>query len=179
MDFQEYISDKHVPEELASQLLRLQGEDGECVHQLILLLSPSANALKGILQLAEEICVIRDCSLSTVFEGSEVQSILLNERMSRKEKQKFLRLQLEAVRFPTAGKIRQTLEGAQQAMLKSHGVRVHFPADLEGDRLEVKVFFSSPEELLRIASALNKVANDETLAQMFQSLRGDDGGNVE
>ncbi len=172
MDFANYIQEKRVSGELLEILKTLNPADSTAVALLIQELSPSANTLRGLLQMAQEIAGRDAKSLSEILGDSKLLAVLEHEKISRKDKQKKVRLALEAMRYPEVQHVRQLVAGAQKELLDKFGLRAELPSNLEGDEIVFSVLVREPEELAAWAEKLRQMAGHPALKELFDLLKG-------
>ena len=169
-----FIMEKRVSGELLDFLSALGEADKSSVSSLIREINPSANTLRNLLQLAEEVAVRDDKPLHLVLGHTEIQNILLQEKLSRKEKQKKLRLMLEVLRFPEIYQIQQRLAEAEQTLLTEFDLRAELPKDLEGDSIAFRVSVREPEDAQAWAEKLSLAAKHPALIELLDLLKGKD-----
>lgn len=167
-----YIEEKHAGADLKEHLRKLQFEDAASVTELIRGLNPSANTLRGLLDLAGETVLRDNLSLTEVLERAGTNRILAHEKLSRKEKQKQVRLALEELRYPEISSIKKELLAGCKAIARDTGLLVHLPADLEGEGVSVNLVVRSREEGEEAARKLERLARHPALADILRILSG-------
>ncbi|HQH25775.1 MAG TPA: hypothetical protein PLP17_00135 [Oligoflexia bacterium] len=173
MEIEDYIAEKHVGGSLLSILRRLEAQDSRSVCALIEAINPSANTLRGLLDLVYEICRRDARKLHEVLALPVVHDVVRHEKLSRKEKQKALRIELEALRYPQMNSVRCKINAAQQELLRQFGLRVEAPKDLEGDTLTVRLSVRSLNEFADYAEKLKLLSRHPAAGEMFKLLRGE------
>ena len=169
---QSFISERYVTGVFRERLETLSTSDSSAVAQLVSQLQPSANFLRDVLDLAEEISARDGKAPHDILSEPGVREIILGE-LGRKDKQKRIRQYLESRRFPMRSKIAARLNMLQRVIQKNAGVRVEFPEDLEGDQLTCAISFRSADELSRVAEQLAGLKDATELKEMFSLLRGE------
>ena len=104
----------------------------------------------------------------------ELQEILAHEKLSRKEKQRRIRLRLEARRFPETQKVREQLEVCQREIMQALDVRVDVPLDLEGDAVTVKCVVRSTADFAQFGGKLALLAEHPAAEEIFRLLAGEE-----
>lgn len=168
-----YVEEKRAPRALARFLEELSPPASCLVRDLIEAVNPSANALRGLLRLADEIGVREEKKLEEVLDAAALRELAAVQGKSRKEKQKLLREELERMRFPELARVKARLEQLQQELLQSFGVRIELPPDFEGDQVSVKMVMSKPEDFRRAGRQLVLLADDLHLRELFSLLEGE------
>lgn len=170
MQLEQYIESRQLSEEFSTRLLQYPRVE---IEQLCSTLQPSANALKGLLQLVDEISKRDSTNPRTIFTAADLQQVLGQEQIPRKEKGKKYRQVLELRRYPEVAKIRKTLDDNCKQLAADCNLRLQLPKDLEGDSLSVSFSVRSPEDLLRYAKRLEAAAAHTATEKIFSVLRGE------
>jgi hypothetical protein len=173
MEIKDYIAAKHVSGKLLSRLQALSGDDAGAVAALVEAINPSANALRGLLQLADEICLRDGVKMQQVLTVASIKAVLENDKLSRKEKQKEIRFELETVRYPVLSALRRELTQAQAELVRDTGIRLEAPVNLEGEMLFVSLSARSADEFGRLAEKLQSLALHPATKRIFELLRGE------
>lgn len=169
----DYISTRSIVGSFQEELLGYKTEDAQALQQLIHHLAPSANALRGILDLAKEIAARDRSALHEVLQGDPIRKVCQDQHLDRKEKQKRVRRLLEEQRFPVLNKIQQELESAQRSIRQELGLDLDLPKDLEGDAIELRLSAKCPKDLTRLAEKLTQLAEHDSTKRIFALLKGD------
>ncbi len=173
MDIATYIHDKHVAGTLAEDLLSLSPADRQAVERVLQEVSPSANTLRSYLQLAQEIAARDSASIAEVLDTTGLRKAVDREGVSRKEKQKLVRQELEALRYPMVAKLQARLHQSVATLRKECGLRFVLPKDLEGDSVEIRVSARSADDLRTLAKQFEQAAECEATGELFRVLRGE------
>ena len=168
----DFIQEKHAEPAFAELLLGLSDDAVSVVQQLIQTLSPSANTLRGYLELAREIGKRDELSPHAVLGATEVLKILAHDGWSKKEKQKRVRDHLEMIRYPWRAARERSIAEIVSKIRREFGVALECPEDLEGDALTLSLSFRSKEELQALADRLSAVATSADLDKLFGLLTG-------
>jgi hypothetical protein len=173
MTLDDYISEKRISGSLLERLKMLNAEDAAVLLFVLEAANPSANTLRVMLTLVDEICLREKKKFSEVLGGSHCVKIRENEKLSRKEKQKRIRLELESLRYPETKKVKDELAQAQGQVCAECGLKLKLPQDLEGDTMSVELLGQNPEDFQRLAGKLKLLAEHPATARMFKLLRGE------
>lgn len=173
MNVETYIIEKSVEGALLERLSRSTSEEKQALSKILSELSPSANTLKIFLTLADEISARDKVTSESVLSEPHLIEILCAEKISKKEKQKKLRVALEERRFPIRKKIQNELEACKKEILKNTGLKVEIPEELEGDSVELTIKARSNEDVQKASQKLSALAEQESLKKIFQILRGE------
>jgi hypothetical protein len=168
----QYAAERKIEGDLLLRLQNLDEEELGPAVELIRALHPSANTLRELLRLADEISVRDEIRWTEVFKREAANCILSDERLNRKDKYQRLRAQLEEWRYPVLSGIKAKLREVEAEIVRKFGVNVDLPVDLEGDELKVLIEFRSCQELLDVAKRLESVAGSEELREVFALLKG-------
>jgi hypothetical protein len=169
----EYLRERQLQGSFADYLFGVTERIGAEVEDMIRVLNPSANALRGILVLVEEISRKERISLSEVFSSSSLSNVLLDDDIPRKEKIKRIRDILERRRYPEKSRLEDMIKNCSDTIRKKYNLRVIMPDELEGDSIEIKISGRSPEDIHTAAGKLQSLSESEELAALFGILRGD------
>ncbi|MCB0324744.1 MAG: hypothetical protein KDD69_14275 [Bdellovibrionales bacterium] len=172
MELTQYITEKHVGGALRARLETLEAAERECIERVVCGLNPSANTLRALMGLAEEIGARDGMSLVEVFSSPEVTAALV-EQAPRKVRQKRVREVLHARRYPEIHAIKARLQQARQQVLVDCGLTLELPEDLEGDAIQVSLTVRSAEELARAAERMQQAANHPSTTTVFSILKGE------
>ena len=173
MILETYISERVQDNDFKSRLQALSIAEASMLEKLVDILSPSANMLKGLLAVADEIAIRDKQSLQMILEDQKVSMILGNEKLNRKEKAQQIRRALEQLRFPEFSKIRAEIDSLVIGLRNDYKVHLELPENLEGDRLSFVCKFRNPEELLVSAERQAALGKDPRLARIFGLMRGE------
>lgn len=171
--FEEFIKERHLD---ISFLAKLESFDAPVRNLLSLIMSelkPSANALIGLLDLAEEIVQREKCDLVQVLLSEQFAEAMSLEGLPRKEKLKKLREVLERRRFPERSELEDKINSLQKSLRSNHNLKVKLPQELEGDSIEVIILGRCPEDFSLAADRLNGLAKSEELKMLFSILQGE------
>ena len=171
-ELQQYIAERQISGVLAEQLLALSGESAARVGVLCRELQPSANTLRGFLSLAEQIAARDKSTVAAVF--AEFDDVVCAEKVQSKEKQRRVRLLLEAKRYPARAALQNELVQLQKEMVRESGLRIEYPRDLEGDTLSISFRVSSVDDLTATSARVEKLATLPATKRMFALLRGEE-----
>ena len=167
-----YAAARRLDAGLRERLEQLELEAGDCVEEL-LALDPSANTLRDLIRLSEEICARDGIEFSALLQSPEVRAVFTRENASRKEKQKLLRAALEERRYPEVQKIRRQLEELRTSIRSECGVAIEYPQDFEGDSVSLSLSARSVEELQELAKKIEAAAAHPDMTKLFNALHGD------
>ena len=168
-----YLDERQIHDSLRQNLFALSPDAQEIVADIIRALRPSANTLRDILRLGEEICLRDGTTWGRLFsEGPARNALAPGMALGAKDRAKELKRFLERKRFPETSAIEAKLEKCRTQLRRDVGLSVETPQDLEGDSVSLTLRFHSPEELAPLAEQSMKLAGHPALAQIFQLLKG-------
>ncbi len=168
-----YIRERHLEGPNAEFFLGLSVNFKSEMDDLITELSPSANALRNILLLIEEIAKRESLSLSEVYSSSALFQVLQDKDIPRKEKTKRVREILERRRYPERTRLENLVQENVSGISRKFNIKVTLPDELEGDRLEIKMYGRSPEDFQDAAQKLAMLSESRELNTLFGILRGE------
>ena len=167
-----YAHDKHLPADFYSELCLLDLKSKEKLVELLELLSPSANALQGIYRLANEIIRREGFTFVDLFSSDEITSVLLANKLSRKEKTTLLRKRLEELRFPEKHQIVNTAHQLVDEIKKTYAVKLSLPDELEGEVIDFSFSIKSQADLENKISNLISLKDSGQVSALFDILLG-------
>lgn len=141
--------------------------------RLVSVLEPSDNTLRAIFVVASEIATRDRKTLASVLQNREIEQILQDDLLNRKEKQRRIRSVLENQRYPLRAKLEQAVSDRVAKLRREVNLRVQPPLDLEGDCLTVTVSARSVEEILERAESLRSLAEHRATRELFSLLSGE------
>lgn len=167
-----FIEERQVDSPLRERLESFSGSDLSAVERLISEIRPSANTMRDILTITDEICARDRRLFADILAGADFESILAAESLPRKEKTRQIKELLYRLRYPLAHDLREQIETARQALIARYGVKLTLPKDLEGDSLTVTLSIRSLDDAHQAAALLEKLAGDPDLARTIDILKG-------
>ncbi len=167
-----FIKERRADQKLCDRLSRLAPQEQVVVEKIISSLNPSANTLKELLRLAEEIAARESSTLAEVLNAEEIEE-LLEHPSSKKDRQRLIRVELERWRFPQLGRLRDQLQDCQQQILSELGLRVELPQDLEGDTLSLTISAKNGRDFAVQGAKMTELSAHPALAKIFSLLKGD------
>lgn len=169
-----YINDKKVDTRFADHLRQIDGRDREQIIKIISHLGPSANTLRALLRLAEEIAQRDSQSLAEVIGDSSISAILSNDKIGRKDRQFKIISALEMKRYPERGRLQARVDANVKRLVRDFGVQVKVPDELEGDTLLISLKARSGEELNEKIASLADIGNHPACREIYAILLGED-----
>ena len=167
-----FLSERRADDGLRSQISTLSSEAILSLEKLVIATSPSANTIREYLRLVSE-CALRDgkdvcCYLDDVQVGE-----ILNQKLSKKEKQKLLRQFFETQRFPQREKLQNDAAQFQKELTRKYGFEIKIPEELEGSKLEFTFTSQSLSEMQTWAKKVQALNDDPALSNLYSLLLGD------
>ena len=173
MDLEQYIHERKIEGTLLASLQKLSDSEKAPIETLLEALSPSANTLRDLLTLAQEIAARDKTSVGAVLSAPEVTSGLTREGRSRKDKQKDIRSWLECERYPHKRQLQVQLANLVKQVHAQTGLRLELPEEFEGDTVCFSVAAKSTADLETVGEKLKIAASSPATAEIFAILRGD------
>ena len=173
LDLATFKKERRPDSELSARLDSLAAEYHQLLGDILQGLRPSANNLREILRLSEEIAARDKLNLHSVFTLAGLDSILSNEKLSRADKTKKLKNELADLRYPERARMAARLRELQKELVKATGVRVKFPEDLEGDSLLIELRAKDTQQMRGHGESLSKTSEHPALREIFDILRGE------
>ncbi|MBP9839340.1 MAG: hypothetical protein KBC84_11610 [Proteobacteria bacterium] len=171
--FSDYALVKGLESDLISQITSCSKEDFSSLSHLISVINPSANSLRELFSLLKQISTRDKISLSQILSTSPLSNYLENNsKLSPKDKLKKIKQELQDLRYPESAKLKNDLHELSKTLLKSHGIKLHLPEQLEGDCLTLELSFSSENQLKEQTQKLSALSGDENLTKLFAMLKG-------
>lgn len=173
IELEKFIVERHVDSATAEYFREFFILLSESLPQLISELSPSANALKGVLVLIDEISKREKVSEKEVFISCCLSEVLADENIPRKEKIKRVRDRLEKRRYPERSRLENMIEENVSAIRKNYNLKISMPEELEGDSIELKISGRNAEDFKLAAERISKLSESGELSTLFGVLRGE------
>lgn len=167
-----YIEEKCAGDRLGAELAALEGGERAALERLIESLRPSANSLREMLRLAQEISRREGAALAEVLNCSDVAAAL-EAGGSSKERQKRLRQVLERRRYPQLHKLQLELEKCREQILAELGLRLELPPDLEGDTLSVTISGRNARDFEVQGAKITELSAHPALLRIISLLQGE------
>lgn len=167
-----YVTAKGISGALATRLSQTKAEDRAVLEQILGQLHPSANMLRDLLRLADDICAREGISFSQLFGLTELHHVLCDQVSGQKDKLHKIKRLLEARRYPESHKIRQELDQCQRMLVRETGLKIELPKDLEGDTLHCTIAFRSAAECADIIDKLAALKSHPAYERILSLLTG-------
>ena len=171
---EKFINERRVQGPLQARLASLVGAELELFERLLAALNPSANTLRALLDLLDDLACRDQVSVSTILNESEVQLILCDRDLSYKEKQQRLRRALNARRFPEMTRITRELTESCVALSRAYDIELALPHELEGDAVLVQLKLNSAAATGEAGAKLIALAADLRFKGLFRVLHGEE-----
>ncbi len=143
-------------------------------ERIELSMAPSENLLREFMRLAEETARRDKLSVESIFADEQITKLIADETKStRKARQKKLRQILEEKRYPEMTQIRNELSELTSEMIRTHGIRVSLPEDLEGDTITLSVQAKSEKGLQQLGEQLIALSQSDQTKRLFSLLKGE------
>ena len=169
---QDFLDERRADDGLRSQISALSPDAILSLEKLIIATSPSANTIREYLRLVGE-CALRDgTDICCYLDHLQVRDIL-NQKLSKKEKQKWLRQFFETLRFPQREKLQSVAAQLQKELTRKYGFEIKIPEELEGSKLEFAFAVQSLAEMQTWAKKIQALADDPALSNLYSLLLGD------
>lgn len=157
---------------LVTRLTRADQKEQTLIESWIKQLAPSANTMSELLRLADEISARDRVAVYEILAAPEIEKLLSADGLSRKDKQRFLRKELESRRYPIRQKIADRLSNLQGQITRETGIKVDLPEDLEGDSILFSFKARSPEQLATVAAQVVALATSKEVSELYAILLG-------
>ena len=167
-----WVEDRRANTQLVSRLIRGDKKERDVLVNWIEVLAPSANTLREFLRLADEVAARDGITAGEVLAAPELEKLLCAEGISRKDKQRLLREELEARRYPIRRRILERLTELQEQIAIETGAKVELPEDLEGDSIVFCLRARSPQQLATSAAQLAERAMGPGISELFAVMLG-------
>lgn len=169
-----FIAERRVSGTFLKVLENLSQEEVLLVQRLIEILHPSANSLRALLELANEVAARDGFSLTELLNRKQITQTLEAEGLRRKEKQRQLREILFSLRYPQFAETKALLQELQKELMTKYSVLLSLPPELEGEAISLTIRSNSSEQIKKSAEKLKILAEDPQLLKLFSVLQGDE-----
>lgn len=170
---EKYILDRRVDPSFAARLQGLEQDDQQSLLRVISLIKPSANSLRGIFRLLEEIAHRDAKSMSQILSEPSISELLSAENLNGKALQAKLIEMLEGIRYPERAIMNAKLKGKLKELVREFGVAVAVPDELEGDSIVLTIKARSCEEISQKAEKLLKMGEHPACKEVYSILLGE------
>jgi ParB/RepB/Spo0J family partition protein len=166
-----YVTDHAIAVRVSARIAGY-GSDGQAaVAELLRQIQLGGNALKEVLDLADEIGLREQTSVVEVLAAKEIRSILDNPKWTATQKKEKLKRALLTMRYPMLSKQMEEIG----ALLKEGGSlprgSITPPPYLEGTDLQAAFSFKTIEELRAASARLGEMAEGAGIREVFKRLR--------
>jgi len=170
---EKYIVDRRVDEAFADRLRSLSSEDLTAVNNLISIIKPSANSLRGIMRLLEEIAHRDSKGIAQLLSEASISDLLSVGNVKGKVLQGKLVSLLESLRYPERALLNDKLQVKLKELVREFGVSVTVPEELEGDSIVVSFKARSSEEISKKAAKLVEIGEHPACKEIYSILLGE------
>ncbi len=135
---------------------------------LMALIRLSASRQRELLDLAEELAAITETLPGEIFECPEIESILVDSRLSPFQKGEQVQELLYRRRYPRISQAEEKFRKETRQLGLPGVVRINPDPHFETPRLRVEFDAGSPERFREIAAALQEAANTPVLERLYR-----------
>ncbi len=168
-----YLAERQAPESFVRELLAHGSAEQAQLLCLIRLLRPSANTLRELVSMINEICRRDSMNWSTLFSDQAVIYALdENREANAKDRHRELKQHFTRLRYPETARIEAELENCKRTLKRDCGFALELPKDLEGEDLSITLRFANREELNTMIRGLSSLEQHPALEKIFQVLQG-------
>jgi hypothetical protein len=171
-EVQAYATARHFGPATLTRWLAEAPADRDALLALAQRLRVGENQFRDLYDAVADLAARDGTGLASVIEGTALRAVLARP-LGRNEALRALRQALRRLRYPQLTRVEDRLAGLVRGLRLPAGVRVEFPADLEGEDVAVTLRARSGKELRAQALALAAAAQDAAVDEMFALLAGE------
>lgn len=138
------------------------------IIKIAMTLQLGGNKIKIFSAFLEEISFREKLSIIDIVSHNDIQEILLYDGMSGPQKWEHLFRLLHRIRYPEWSKIEKELQRDITNMKLPDNLKFSYPEYLEGDELEFRMYFRSPQELKSLGGKILTIADSDDIRKIFQ-----------
>lgn len=170
-DVRAYAAERHFSAPTLARWLAEAAADRDALLTLAERLRIGENQFRDFYDDATDVATRDGCSIAAVLEGVAVRDALARP-MGRNEAIKALKLALRRLRYPQLTTVEQRLATLAKDLRLPAGVRIEFPANLEGEQVTVLLRAGSAAELRAQSAALAAAVRGDAVDTIFALLEG-------
>jgi len=152
------------------QILNFTKEDRLSLFHLLTQLKPSFSKQNEIIELIFEISKRENISIKDVIQSDEINTLLINSKLTTPQRLEKIREYLKKKRFPQLSKLEEEFETFKKKIGISPDIKFAHPTYFEGNTYELHLSFSKIAQLKKQINILNKIANSEDLKKIIKNL---------
>ena len=174
-DFIEYGKTKGFRQQTLSRWLLLAKSDQVALQNLVQTLNIGENHFLDFIDWLEEISLRDEVNISQILNGDSIQSIWSNGRLSRNDKMKRIKKEVEHLRFPRLFEIEQEIRKKIHLMKLQSKIQMSVPPSLEGGYLSVQLKAGRHDEMKNLLKELEGLLDRSEIKEIFELLNGRKG----
>ncbi len=167
---QGYIVSHNIPVRVSTRLAGLSPQDQAVLSDLLAVVPLGGNALRDLLNLAEEIALRDRTGLRQVFSERRLHDIIRDPRHTVSQKRERIKHHLTGRRYPALSARQSEIRSLLKQAVAVSGVSIMAPPYLEGQDLRVAFSFRSVTELRQTLVCLDGAAQREELVKALALL---------
>jgi hypothetical protein len=169
---EKYIADRRIDGTLREQILDLKPNDGQALLSLIKHSEPSANSLREMLRWASEVAARDKTSLADVLTQASISQLLEQEGLSRKDKQRLLKREIQGLRFPERRRLQERAQELCREIVRDTGLKLELPKDFEGGTITVCISERDIDGFAKASTKVKKLSEHSSCIALFNLLNG-------
>lgn len=155
--------------ETGETLLLFAKEDREAILNLFdRHISPNANKRRQTVTWLYEIFRRDDIAAASIINNSEMQTIIMDENLSRPDKESQVRALIYKLRFPTVSQMEEKQAELLSALKLPKKVRLSPPSSFEGLDFTINMSFENLKELDDLRTALDELADNPIIKELIE-----------
>ncbi len=168
----EALSRDEISQAAALELTKVKEQGRKRIVEVVTTLGCSSSIQKEIVIFCREIAAREKIPVEEIFEDTEVEKILWNQELNRREKTALVRDYLRKRRYPMLVKCEREFQEQLKNLSFPAGATIKAPQYFEGNRWTLEVVFRNEKELREKISAIENVVKKENIAGLINLSRG-------
>lgn len=173
----DYANSKGFHRQTLDRWLAWEPADQDALEEIAVSLKVSENHLRDMMDWLEEISLRDHSNIHELLSRQAIFSIQTDPRLGRADKLKRIKEQLRRWRFPRLAAIEESIRMKIRELKLPAEIDLSVPPGLEGGRLHVEFSAGTRVELEKLTRRLSDAATSATVAEIFELLSGQTGGN--
>lgn len=152
-----------ISSETAIAMLQLAPQERLAIFNLFQDTKAGKNNQKELLQLLQQLSVIKNQSIDLLLESLAIKPILISTRLTSAQKLDKVKQVLKEARYPKFTEIAHRFQNLKQELKLPSNIILRAPAFFEGSEYSIEIRFNNQKEFNEAAKIITKLADESKL----------------
>ena len=167
-----YANEKGLRAQTLERWLRWDDGDREALFRMVSGLKIGENHQRDLMDWLDEITLRDHLSVGEILNSKTIRDIESDPRLGRADKIKRIKDEVRRLRFPRLAQTEDLIRERIRQLKLPAGISVSVPAGLEGGKLQIQLYSTTPDELKTQLTGIREAAETDSMREIFQLLAG-------